>query len=139
MTEYSLKFKDLEEGKVYENKSGNKYRVVQGLLWSFSTGGLTAYSHSVTSQWRFKEVINISDDEKSFLSLIDDTFEWIARDKNGIVYVYTDEPLKDGFIWDCVRGLGISRMLSLEYFSFNLEFISWEDQEPTRIADLLRD
>jgi hypothetical protein len=139
MTEYNLKFKDFEDGKVYEINNGSRYRVIQGLLWSFHTGDWTHFSHNETSQFRFKEVVNVSDDEKRFLSLINDTFEWIARDKNGSVYIYTDKPFIDGINWDCVRELGLAERLSLEYFCFNLDFISWEDEKPTRISDLLRD
>ena len=60
---------------------------------------------------------------------------WIARDRDECVYVYKSKPIKLGLIWgDNERGCS--------EWSLNddsLPCIKWEDEEPTKIDDLIRD
>ena len=77
-----------------------------------------------------------TEDEKVIARNIDKRYEWMARDKDGELYVYFDKPSKNesgGFFGgnkiccDCV-----SELLDCGLF----ESVRWEDNEPTRISDI---
>lgn len=65
-------------------------------------------------------------------------FSYIARDSGGEIYAYTEHPKKTSAVWACTAG---------EYFNFKYfreeisdalsSLISWDDDEPLYIADLL--
>lgn len=57
-------------------------------------------------------------------------FEWIARDKNGGLYIYILKPTK-GFSGWCSGD-------HTAYIKTDFPFIKWEDEEPTRISELLK-
>lgn len=78
-------------------------------------------------------MIKLSDEEKVILKNIDKNFEYMARDRNGDLWVYGVKPEKrekDGQWWDLDNGL----------LPFNglFQFIKWEDKEPYLIEDLLK-
>lgn len=52
---------------------------------------------------------------------------WVARDKNGTLYLYKDRPIKDKFIW-------YSPGFSLVLASASFPEIQWSDKEPTRVS-----
>lgn len=65
--------------------------------------------------------------------LIDRGYKYIARDKDGAIFAYSDKPTKDRWLWD-------SNNASNELFSENISLVSrmftdvkWEDVEPFRI------
>ena len=62
-------------------------------------------------------------------------FEWLARDKDGMLIGYEEEPEKDKLDWyvDELNGITISPSV----FSGKFPSICWEDTEPTKISDLL--
>ena len=71
-----------------------------------------------------------SDDEKLIARNIDTEYKWIARDRDGNLYVYEGKPKKEESSW-------YSDGCSL-FFQFNHLFsaIKWEDEEPTLISDI---
>ena len=76
----------------------------------------------------------ISDDEKTILRNLDDELEWIAKDENGIVFVYADKPIKNYNKWysgTCT----FYKMVFPKLF----QWIKWEDDEPYYIPDLLKE
>lgn len=50
---------------------------------------------------------------------------WLARDKDGDLYVYPDIPLKNESFWSQ------SPINSMELKSYNFPSVQWEDDEPT--------
>ena len=56
-------------------------------------------------------------------------YKWIARDKDGRLYVYLETPIKSSAVWNGMR------IIREEHFTF----IKWEDEKPTKIDDLIRD
>ena len=65
--------------------------------------------------------------------LIDRGYKYIARDKDGAIFAYSDKPTKDSGLWD-------SNNASNELFSENISLVSrmftdvkWEDVEPFKI------
>ena len=81
--------------------------------------------------WERKEKPKLTEDEKAILKvLLKEKYKWIARDKNGCLYVYASKPEKVITIWE---GSGLPMMP----FNHLFQFIKWEDEEPYLIEDLL--
>ena len=75
----------------------------------------------------------ITREEYKFLKKIKtEGSKWIARDKNWKLYRYSEMPRRRGMIWH-FGGLPVN--IREEHFTF----IKWEDEEPTKIDDLIRD
>lgn len=96
------------------------------------------------TKWLYKEYIEqpkkikISLATKYFLESLNDKYEWIAKDKNGQVWVYGIKPIKDNEVkkWFTSSGgatWGFKDAFKKELFNF----LSWEDEEPTNIKELL--
>ena len=77
---------------------------------------------------------NFTDDELCILKNINKEYKWIAKDRDGDLWIYTNEPKKedDGHWRDCS-----SKSLSFEPLDIfkNSLFteIKWEDEEPVYI------
>lgn len=81
--------------------------------------------------WERKEKPKLTEDEKAVLkALLKEKYKWIARDKNGCLYVYASKPEKVITIWE---GSGLPMMP----FNHLFQFIKWEDEEPYSIEELL--
>ena len=65
-------------------------------------------------------------------------FRWIARDKNKELYVYTTEPEKRECEWRTTK-LNSSGVYNDDDGYRLFQDIKWEDEEPTKIDDLIRD
>ena len=69
------------------------------------------------------------------LKNVDDVYNWIVRDSDEDLYLYSSasEPLKEKYGWD--GRVFVTKM----FFPFDqlFQFIKWEDEEPTRIKELL--
>ena len=80
--------------------------------------------------WERKEKPKLTEDEKTILRNLPKHYKWIARDKNGCLYVYASKPEKVITIWE---GSG----LPMIPFDHLFQFIKWEDEEPYSIEKLL--
>ena len=81
--------------------------------------------------WERKEKPQLNEDEKAILKvLLKEKYKWIARDKNGCLYVYASKPEKVITIWE-------SSGLPMMPFNHLFQFIKWEDDEPYLIEELL--
>ena len=154
-----MKKSDLECGNVVEVRNGRKYFVYHSCtgkaLTSLITGwsvGFDAYNENLTYSndfidfdimkvykdytckellWERKEAPKLTEDEKAILKvLLSEKYKWIARDKNGWLYVYASKPKKGITIWE---NTGSPMMPFVHLF----QFIQWEDEEPYSIEDLL--
>ena len=81
--------------------------------------------------WERKDP-KITKDEKVILRNLPEKYKWIARDEDDMVYLYTQEPVKEKTIggWCGLGGSAIQ-------FGHLFQFIKWEDDEPYSIEDLL--
>ena len=52
---------------------------------------------------------------------------WVARDKDGKLFLYRDKPIKDKFVW-------YSPGFSLVLASASFPEIKWSDDEPTKVS-----
>lgn len=82
--------------------------------------------------WERKETPKLTEDEKVILKNINKTFKWIARDIDGILYIYTSKPKKGITMWE-------SDGLPMISFDHLFQFIKWEDDEPYLIEELLEE
>lgn len=87
--------------------------------------------YELNEVWR-REEPTITEDEKTILRNLPRRYEWIARDENGLLYIFQGKPKKKEFTW--IVGFG-SRCLNL--FDHLFKMVKWEDDEPWRIEDLL--
>ena len=80
--------------------------------------------------WERKEEPKLNEDEKAILRNVPKEYKWIARDKNGSIYLYINKPVKRFFGFD---DFGTIRLP----FDHLFQFIKWEDKEPYSIEELL--
>lgn len=81
-------------------------------------------------------MIKLTEDEKVILKNINKDYKWIARDVDGVLYVYTDKPIKGDTCW----GLYLYAYASpLHVYKHLFTCIKWEDEEPYLIKDLLKE
>ena len=154
-----MKKSDLEYGNVVEARNGYKYFVYHSgdekALVNLITGWnivLDVYNENLTNSDNFiqydimkvykdytcKELLwerkdpKITEDEKVILRNLPEKYKWIARDEDDMVYLYTQEPVKEKTIggWCGLGGSAIQ-------FGHLFQFIKWEDDEPYSIEDLL--
>jgi hypothetical protein len=57
---------------------------------------------------------------------------YIARERDGALFIYKDKPLKTTYYW---KG---SDSNDFKYFNDLFQFIKWEDVKPTSIEELLK-
>lgn len=74
----------------------------------------------------------LSEREKQALSFIPEEFKWMARDEDGTLCTYTDEPPKGESIWQIDNG----NCEILTFFKELFQFIQWEDEEPVSLDEL---
>lgn len=83
------------------------------------------------SEYIVKPVISKRD--RAFLDYIKNNFVYIARDKSGRLYVYSNKPIKKSRYYDSIGGV-IGSVCSV--FNIKLPMVKWEDNEPWLIEDL---
>ena len=83
--------------------------------------------------WERKEKPKLTPQERTLLEALEDKWKYIARDKEGDLYIYGTAPQKNSlFRW------GYS-VVNAGFTPFNhlFTFITWEDTEPYSIKELL--
>lgn len=61
-------------------------------------------------------------------------YKYIARDRDGALYIYRDKPSKNEDVWGTLYG----HARLMKYFDDLFCFVKWEDAEPTSIDELLK-
>ena len=80
--------------------------------------------------WERKDP-KITEDEKVILRNLPKEYKWIARDENGLIFLYAKKPSKCEYSWGGCKYM----LLPLEHL---FQFIQWEDEEPYSIEELLK-
>ena len=154
-----MKKSDLKYGNVVKLRNGYKYFVYlyhQKALIRLNDGewiNLISYREDLTDidgdvefdimkvykdytltelLWERKEKPKLTEDEKVILRNLPRCYKWIARDGDDMVYLYTQEPVKEKSVggWCGLGGSAIQ-------FGHLFQFIKWEDDEPYSIEELL--
>ena len=138
----------VEEGEefIVEFKDGHtndcKYRVMNNIMeWSEREtkydGDYNPTCFSLNDANKVKNIIKLpkkkefSQDTLNFFKCIDKKFEWIARDRDGEVWIYISKPKKRDISWE---NFGLYKPLDIIKDSLFTE-IKWEDEEPVYIDD----
>ena len=80
--------------------------------------------------WERNEKPKPTEDEKIILKNIPKKYKYIARDKNGLIFLHSKKPSKYDYSW-----IGYNDIAFPYYHLF--QFIKWEDDEPYLIEELL--
>jgi hypothetical protein len=109
----------------------------------FSNSGNNEYCSKNMFEWLYEEYkkpkVKISLATKYFLESLNNKYKWIAKDENGQVFVYEMKPKKDKETkqW-CNGNRGTTYRFEENVFKKELfNFLSWEDEKPTNIKELL--
>ena len=131
----------VEEGEEFKLKlfgAIGKYRLKNGKLeyyddfinkWVESTISMNDILDSEIIKLSKKK--QFSQDTLNFFKCIDKKFEWIARDRDGEVWIYISKPKKRDISWE---NFGLYKPLDIIKDSLFTE-IKWEDEEPVYIDD----
>ena len=86
-------------------------------------------------QSKYKEPIKLSEAERVILENIDKEYKWIARDKDNSLWLYGDIPIKKSTCWS-----NENSEIGEEFAFYNhlFQFITWQDDEPYNIEELLK-
>ena len=87
-------------------------------------------------QWAESEYVEpkeFTEEEKAILIALPNA-NWIARDSDGEVYIYTDKPEKYNSCWVVT---GESFCVSM-FCNAKFESVKWEDSEPTSREEILK-
>lgn len=79
-----------------------------------------------------REELTLTEDERVILLNLPSNYEWIARDKNGELYLYQGKPEKSANAWENKRTCH-----RLDLFNHLFKMVKWEDDEPWNTEDLL--
>ena len=80
-----------------------------------------------------KEKPVLTNAEKTILENIPKEFKYIARDEIGKLYIYEKKPSKDEKVW-----YWYGLVVDFGLFNHLFNFIKWEDSEPNKIEELLK-
>jgi len=117
---------------------GNKYSYGLDIMKVYpNIFVITDYNVMQQPLWERKETPRLTNDEIAILRNIDKKYKWIARDKNGILYIYDSVPEKRGNYKWSRDTLHVDILSNLSLFSHMFNFIKWTDDEPYNINDLL--
>lgn len=78
----------------------------------------------------------LSEAERVILENIDKDYKWIARDKDKGLFVYAKKPSKNNTWW--VNESYSKGGVSVYLFNHLFQFITWQDNEPYNIEELLK-
>lgn len=84
--------------------------------------------------WGRKEKPKLTEDEKVILRNLPKECKYIARDREGDLYVHLLLPRKEWGQW-----MSKGSIKSLGVYNHLFNFIKWEDEEPYLISDLLEE
>lgn len=93
--------------------------------------------YEATMRWAESEYVEkkptITSREKNFLDALLSNFKYIARDKDNLLYIYYDKPIRGNKFW--ISNYTYHDMPKYMYGDI-LSFIKWEDEKPWSIEDL---
>ena len=113
---------------------GNKYSYGLDIMKVYpNIFVITDYNVMQQPLWERRETPRLTNDEIAILRNIDKEYKWIARDGDGGLCIYKDQPVKQGNpAWGCRTSY-----VDLSFFSNMFNFIQWTDSEPYVIVGLL--
>lgn len=139
---------DLKVGKFYGDKYFNSHMAeFAGQTVTIIYKGSAYYIKEAAEKWVWTDEMfsglaeprnlipqkpKLTEDERVILENLPKKYKYIARDPNGLLYIYGNKPTKDSGGWFN----GMNDNLSL--FKHLFQFIKQEDREPYNIEELLK-
>ena len=80
-----------------------------------------------------KEPITLSEAERTILKNVPEGYQYIARTLRGNIFLFDSKPIKEDRCW-----VG-NKPEMLQVFNHLFQFITWEDNEPYNIQELLEE
>ena len=80
------------------------------------------------------EAIKVSRGERIVLQMLEKQYQWIARNRNGNLYIHENKPKKSLTVWDSGDYFELNGLYA---FNHHFQFVQWEDEEPWLIKDIL--
>ena len=80
--------------------------------------------------WERKKKPQLTEDEKVILRNLPKEYKYIARDKSGLIFLFSKKPSKCDYSWIGYNDIAFP-------FGHLFQFIEWEDEEPYSIEELL--
>jgi len=77
----------------------------------------------------------LKDNERAILESLNPRLEWIARDADGALWLYEEKPIKVNDDWYCKSLF----YMCFEMYDHLFQFISFEDEKPYNIKELLEE
>lgn len=131
-----LKLTGVEEGREFQFKDSKVIsKLENGKLYVKGDNNWFNNSYSINYVLNneielLPEKIKITEKEKKILEgRLLEGYEWVVKHENGVVSFFTSRPNKNTFYW----GSDSPYTGTL----CNFKFLSWEDEEPTNIKELL--
>ena len=104
----------------------------------FAIGGFSRNCEETAREWCASEHIErpkLSKNEKIFLELLNPKCcKYMARDKEGKLFIFLDEPFKNDAFWNGHRMFACLSSIIIENLNFNM--VKWEDEKPWSVEDL---
>ena len=135
---------NVEEGEKFKfYEYGDIYFIQNGYLYFIDIDSIEKKSYLNINNIVGKNIIKLpkkkqfTDDELCILRNIDKEYKWIAKDRDGDLWIYTNKPKKeyDRYWKDCSSSKSLS-FEPLDIFKNSLfTEIEWEDEEPICIDD----
>ena len=128
--------KEGEEFKIYGYEA--IYFIENGYLYYIDIDSIKKKSYLIINDIARENIIKLpkkkqfTDDELCILRNIDKEYKWIARDRWGEMWIYSDKPKKENEQWNW----NTYNFKPLNIFKNSLfTEIKWEDEEPIYIDD----
>lgn len=103
-------------------------------------GNLRGIESDVCMVYEFENVdltipkeYQFSANEKTILRSLSEEWKWLARDKNGVLFLYTNRPIKVRDHYMSSEGFGAI----FNTFGHSFKSIQWTDDEPVEIAKVI--
>lgn len=135
--------KKWNSGNRYTEFNNWQYNKQETVYYNEGTyGNLRCMDSDVCMVYEFENVdltipkeYQFSEDEKTILRNLDKKWKWLERDKSGLLCVYTHKPIKQSVGYICSEG----SWSSLSLFKHLFQSIQWTDDEPIKIAKVIRE
>lgn len=125
-------FEKVKEDLRIEDVGADPCKVIHRIRKENTCFGRTCEECREWLEEEYVEPVELTEAERTILQNVDKKYKYIARDKNGNLYMYEDRPTRGISMW-------INSIISTHMRVFNhlFQFVQWEDTNPYNIEELL--
>lgn len=130
-----LKYGCYNDDMSYQKYSG--YDIIEVFIPDL--GKYTLNDDCLISIWKRKELPELTPFEKEFLMALRPDLKngWLTMDKDACITVHCNKPVKLNTMWQS-DGISI-QILTTSFYPLPFCWMTWEDEEPWYIPDLLKE